>query len=417
MSADLCNWDFLQDLDFAPDLEIDDNAISQIAAPHSSHERQKERNRKAQQRTRQRKKERSQNIECQLAETTSQLQALKLRQRQLEARNQLLELAAANKLPVSVPQQNLQAEARGIVLDILEKSGLMRSQQGNAIMLTVHGFDKEMKLEDISSMPHAELAKLYTAYVQKQAQCLLEVEGNSDSNNPALADMHRWSVESTAMLICFATGGASNHLTSWLNMKDGTLFQEPAPDGNPAELLAAMNYSESQKQDILHLRRLFYGKLGQLSRARAAIMDQMPAAVQPSPVPPFNLDIKSTANKLAETQNWADQLCANRAEESRAYLFCTISLSRGITSSLQQAVAMVHQYPKSVSYKALLDVLAQLHNEPTKEQIAEGSDLDDLQVAANWQAVVQYVESLGAKDSHGYCQLIKDASWVDASGV
>ncbi|KAL0031337.1 hypothetical protein WJX79_004570 [Trebouxia sp. C0005] len=383
MSADLCNWDFLQDLDFAPDLEIDDNAISQIAAPHSSHERQKERNRKAQQRTRQRKKERSQNIECQLAETTSQLQALKLRQRQLEARNQLLELAAANKLPVSVPQQNLQ----------------------------------EMKLEDISSMPHAELAKLYTAYVQKQAQCLLEVEGNSDSNNPALADMHRWSVESTAMLICFATGGASNHLTSWLNMKDGTLFQEPAPDGNPAELLAAMNYSESQKQDILHLRRLFYGKLGQLSRARAAIMDQMPAAVQPSPVPPFNLDIKSTANKLAETQNWADQLCANRAEESRAYLFCTISLSRGITSSLQQAVAMVHQYPKSVSYKALLDVLAQLHNEPTKEQIAEGSDLDDLQVAANWQAVVQYVESLGAKDSHGYCQLIKDASWVDASDL
>jgi len=55
-----------------------------------------------------------------------------------------------------------QAEARGIVLNILEKSGLMRSQQGNAIMLTVHGFDEEMKLDDISSMPHADLAKLYT---------------------------------------------------------------------------------------------------------------------------------------------------------------------------------------------------------------------------------------------------------------
>ena len=55
-----------------------------------------------------------------------------------------------------------QAEARGIVLNILEKSGLMRSQHGNAIKLTVHGFDEEMKLEDISSMPHADLAKLYT---------------------------------------------------------------------------------------------------------------------------------------------------------------------------------------------------------------------------------------------------------------
>ena len=56
MSADLYNWDFLQDLDFAPDLNIDNVAVSQIAAPHSSHERQKERNRKAQQRARQKKK-------------------------------------------------------------------------------------------------------------------------------------------------------------------------------------------------------------------------------------------------------------------------------------------------------------------------------------------------------------------------
>ncbi len=98
-----------------------------------------------------------------------------------------------------------------------------------------------------------------------------------------------------------------------------------------AYVQAAMNYSENQKQDILHLRRLFYGKLGQLSRARAAIMDQMPAVVQSSPVPPFNLDLKSTANKLAETQDWADQLCANCAEKSRAYLFCTICLSRGVS--------------------------------------------------------------------------------------
>lgn len=81
-----------------------------------------------------------------------------------------------------------------------------------------------------------------------------------------------------------------------------------------------------------------------------------------------------------------------------------------ITSSLQQAVAMVHQYPKAASYKVLLDVLAQLHNEPTKEQLAEGSSLDDVQLATNWQTVVQYVESLGAKNAHGYCRLIKDSA-------
>jgi len=88
-----------------------------------------------------------------------------------------------------------------------------------------------------------------------------------------------------------------------------------------------------------------------------------------------------------------------------------------ITSSLQQAVAMVHQYPRAAGYKALLDVLAQLHNEPTREQLAEGPGLDDLQLAANWQAVVQYVEHLGAKDAREYCRLIKDSSQVDATNI
>jgi len=94
---------------------------------------------------------------------------------------------------------------------------------------------------------------------------------------------------------------------------------------------ATMDYSESQQQDMLHLRRLFYGKLGQLSRVRAAIMAHMPAAVKNDADLPFNLDIKSTANKFTETKEWADQLCANRAEESRAYLYCAVCLLRGVS--------------------------------------------------------------------------------------
>ncbi|DBA68451.1 TPA: hypothetical protein ACH3X2_013743 [Trebouxia sp. C0005] len=41
----------------------------------------------------------------------------------------------------------------------------------------------------------------------------------------------------------------------------------------------AIDFSNSQQEDMLHLRCLLYGKLGQLSRARAAIMDQLPAKV------------------------------------------------------------------------------------------------------------------------------------------
>ncbi len=98
-----------------------------------------------------------------------------------------------------------------------------------------------------------------------------------------------------------------------------------------AQMQATMDYSESQQQDMLHLRRLFYGRLGQLSRVRAAIMTRMPAAVNHDAVPPFNLDMKSAADKLTETKEWAEQLCANRAEESRAYLYCAVCLLRGVS--------------------------------------------------------------------------------------
>ncbi len=89
-----------------------------------------------------------------------------------------------------------------------------------------------------------------------------------------------------------------------------------------------MNYSEDQQQDMLHLRRLFYGKLGQLSRVRAAIMAHMPADVQSTPVSPT---VDSTSNQLADTSSWAEQLCANHAEEGRAHVYCGVGLHRGVS--------------------------------------------------------------------------------------
>ena len=76
------------------------------------------------------------------------------------------------------------------------------------------------------------------AHVRKVAQCLLDVEGNSEAGHSALADIHRLSVELTAVLICFSMGSPSNNgIIHSLNMETRTLFQEPPPDSNPDELL------------------------------------------------------------------------------------------------------------------------------------------------------------------------------------
>ncbi|DBA92180.1 TPA: hypothetical protein ACH3X1_015893 [Trebouxia sp. C0004] len=394
----MSTWDFSQDLDFGVDFYFGDDPVPQVADKTTVYERRKELNRTAQQRTRQKKKERSSNIEAQLAETTGQLHDLRLRQSQLEAQNRLLELVIPNNqagLPASVPQQSLQAEVGEVVLEILERAGLNRTQQGAALMLTVHGYETEVKIEDIGRMSYA--------YVRKQARCLLDVDGNTELSHPSMTEMHQRGLEATAVLMCFSMCSPSNNgITHSLNMKDGTLFQEPPSADVLAKLLVAMDFSMSQQEDMLHLRRLFYGKLGQLARARAAVMDRLAAEVQHISDLPFN---KAVTHDLADTTDWADQLCANGAEESRAHLFCAVALYGGITSSRQQAVLMVHYYPRAGGCKVLLDVLAQQNQEPSPERLAGGFGLDDLQHTANWQAVVFYVESLDASGVHGHCPL------------
>ncbi len=110
----------------------------------------------------------------------------------------------------------------------------------------------------------------------------------------------------------------------------------------------AMDFSKSQQEDMLHLRRLFYGKLGQLSRARAAIMDQLPAEVQHVTDLPAN---ETIAHDLADTTDWADQLCANGAEESRAHLFCAMALYGGVSCCLVTPALTLPQHWHSSSEK------------------------------------------------------------------
>jgi len=125
-------------------------------------------------------------------------------------------------------------------------------------------------------------------------------------------------------------------------------------------LQAILRFTDSQQQDMLHLRRLFYGKLGQLARERASILQQVDAAEpsgQPSQPMPFNLGFRHTADKLTETKKLADQLCANRAEESRTYMYCVVCLYRCVSLlyTVFSALFTIHRCHCSLS-KLCFDV-------------------------------------------------------------
>jgi len=76
------------------------------------------------------------------------------------------------------------------------------------------------------------------AYVRKQAQCLLDIEADSGNDSPALTQLCRWTMEVTAILICFGFGNAKNlEVLHSLNMADGSLSHEAPPDNANESLL------------------------------------------------------------------------------------------------------------------------------------------------------------------------------------
>ena len=65
----------------------------------------------------------------------------------------------------------------------------------------------------------------------------------------------------------------------------------------------------------------------------------------------------------------------------------------------------------------LLELLAQRHKEPSLESLARPPDVDDLQQAANWQEVIQYIDNLDADSVHGYNPFIRTTEQFDKSGA
>lgn len=91
-----------------------------------------------------------------------------------------------------------------------------------------------------------------------------------------------------------------------------------------AALQAAMQYTEAQQQDLMLLRRLFYGKLGVLARQRKQCLHRVPleAAMTDS-------DVNS---RLAEVVTTAQELRDITAAEFQTKLQLTSAYRRGVSS-------------------------------------------------------------------------------------
>jgi len=101
---------------------------------------------------------------------------------------------------------------------------------------------------------HHSTAHGLQAYVRKQARCLLDVNGIIELSHPLITEMHQRNLEATAVLMCFSMCSPSNNgITHSLNMKDGTLLQEPPSADALAKLLVRhTNHCLSTKAHAAH---------------------------------------------------------------------------------------------------------------------------------------------------------------------
>lgn len=87
-----------------------------------------------------------------------------------------------------------------------------------------------------------------------------------------------------------------------------------------------LQYTEEQVLDLMHLRRLFYGKIGQLCRERKSLLKQMSCEQEVGP----GIGLDDVSVRLSEVSDLAERLQGNGADEYRTYMQFTAAFLRGV---------------------------------------------------------------------------------------
>ena len=87
-------------------------------------------------------------------------------------------------------------------------------------------------------------------------------------------------------------------------------------------LQGSLQLTEAQHKDVLHLRRLFYAKLGALARERTALTEKVPVGVVQSAL--------HASSRLNQVVDIADQLQESSKQELRTHMQFKSAFSRGV---------------------------------------------------------------------------------------
>ena len=97
---------------------------------------------------------------------------------------------------------------------------------------------------------------------------------------------------------------------------------------SPFVLQVRLSYTDSQVRDLLHLRRLYYGKMGQLYRQRKELRSQVPLACM------GDVDTICATDNYTKLSDLAEKLRLNAAEEYSVFVQSFCAVLRGVRRQL-----------------------------------------------------------------------------------
>ncbi|KAA6419986.1 MAG: hypothetical protein FRX49_10008 [Trebouxia sp. A1-2] len=360
--------------------------------PLTREQRKRLHNRASQRQWRERQKTRAEDLEAQVEATTAQLKQLQTKQQQLEARNALLEIG------------NPDEKAQHIYsLGNVDLTDLMRDDTQQTLILTVMDGPAQVKTrQDVSNMSLDEFAMLTAAYARKLGDCLAELtkpaiisskpalKSGAAAKSSALNQLRQWTQECSSLRVFLVVGNPKNFMAYISDRLDGKPGLRTCELGTEwyHDLLAAMQFTEAQQQDLMLLRRLFYGKLGVLARERKECLKRMPFGAATT--------AHEVNSRLAEVVTIAQELHDITAAEFQTKLEFTSAYRRGIYTLIQQAMSMVKAFPYVAEKPQIFDVMAAERGELSARELMQPAGLDNIEHNAKWQQMVQYLATVTA---------------------
>lgn len=339
-------------------------AQAQSQAVHQAHpdkaSKQREKNKRAQKRHRDRQKAKEEESSVQIAELAAELKRTQWEKSIVEKQAETLKTALAvwtGPSSQSAPQHDA-----GVNYEYWPSSGRIPK----AVMQNTLQTDSPelMTAQQVKAMSIGDHQHLWRMLVFKLASLLPAVQGHMDS--PAGVRLQELMVEHGMRHACVAALNFDClHELMTSNMETGRPAEASTPDGWRS-VAASAEFTDTQKRQLLLVRRHYYQQAGALASSRCKIAPWLQGQGALLGTYP------GLATQFVTSHAAMRQMQETLVQEQNLFISLLGAVWRRTCTTMQTAIMSVQSYPLAVDIVAVMNCVAEGAGEPSPAELMAG---------------------------------------------